>query len=146
MPMTFFQPNLISIGFQADPGSAVRLTDESRTPLKQSLDQRMIDKTLASGRKKRFIQRNATNISVSWDYMPYDSSHTIDGYGGFSDLVGFVYSGEPLVVTLHYRAEAGETNVEFNYFVTEFSTDIALRRGPLENWRFNVSLGLEQIA
>jgi hypothetical protein len=145
MAMTFYQPNLISFkrAGEVDP---TPLTDESRQPLKVTAEQRIIDKTLASGRKKRFIQAIVTNLSINWNYIPYSAEQTIDGFGGLIEIMGAVSDSEPITVYRNYKMENGtEFSEVYDYFVSELNYEPIYRRGPVENWRFNITVGLEQI-
>lgn len=144
MTMSFYQPALVSIcavGDELEP-----ITDESRGPVKTDSEPKFIEKVLASGKKKRFLQQVTNRYTISWEHMPFDSSQAIDGGNGVSYLFPLATSGQPVTFALTFKLEDG-TLIQngVDCFVTDFSYEPSIRRGPFENWRFNVSLSLEEI-
>jgi hypothetical protein len=122
------------------------MCEESRSPVSTASDPRLIDKTLAGGKKKRFIMKPSTSRwSISWDYMPWSSDQSFDGGAGFYELSSMATDGRPLVFTTSSREGPVVNSQSYQVFVTDFSSEVSHRRGDLTNWRWKVNLELEQI-
>lgn len=140
--MAFALPALVEMYEFGD--DVTYLTDESRTGVSIDLDQRFVEKTLASGRKKRFLLRNCHTFSVGWEMIPANAAGTIDGFLGRDEIKALANLGVPLVFTL--RADNDTTMYDALCFVTDYSEEIVFRRGTPDNFRYKISLSLEQIS
>lgn len=132
MPISFIYPNLISLGGQ-------ELTDESRNAITEQRDAREVVVELASGKKRKYIKGIRKTWDIDWEYMPMDSTKTIDGKGGRNELRSQAQSGSPLQFQFKDGANPLET---YTVFVKDYSEQMVLRRG--EGSRFRITLSLEE--
>lgn len=128
-------PNLLTLG-------GMNLTDEGREPLSIDIDERSTVVDLASGRKKKFIQRVCFSYDISWENVSYDKTTTIDGHAGFKEIFALVHSADPLY--LHVEAD-GHTANNIEVFVSGFSSEITRRRACVEGNLYTINLSLEEV-
>lgn len=141
MATSFALPALVELYPVGD--DPIYITDESRAPIQVDLDARFIDKSLASGRKKRFFLRNCSKFQITWENVGSSADYTVDGFAGRDEIKALAYSSDSLSFVM--RADDDSTMYDCRVFVTDYSEELTLRRGAPENFRYKISLGLEQV-
>lgn len=132
MVISFLYPNLVSLG-------GVQLTDEGRSPLSESRDERSVTVDLASGRKKKYIKSVRRTWDISWTMVPMHNGLTVDGHGGRNEIRSLAAGGAPLTFTIVDSFNSAEV---YTVFVTDYQETITFRRG--EGSRYDIQLGLEE--
>lgn len=130
--MLFRYPTLVTL-------AGDEYTEESRTPVVETLDPREIVKELASGRKRKYVKAMKRKWSIGWELMPNTSAYTIDGKKGRQDLNELVYSGVFFSIVLEDGVNGTAT---YNANVTGYTEELVLRR-DIQRWK--VSLELEEV-
>jgi hypothetical protein len=132
MPQTFRYPNLITL-------AGVDLTDESRGPLSEDRDERSNYVDLASGRKKKFVKSVRRSWSVSWENVGMSADDTVDGKGARNELREIAESAGTMTFTIQDGRNDPET---YTVFIEDFSSELIMRHGGEDGFRFNMSLSL----
>jgi hypothetical protein len=133
MPMIMRYPNLVSLG-------SVKLTDESRRPLTEERDERSVVVTLASGKKKKFVQGVWRRWDIEWENVSSDASLTVDGFGGRDEIRSLAEGAGWVTFELDDGRNAKET---YTVQVETYNEEVLSRRGP-EGFRYRVSLSLSE--
>lgn len=122
------------------------LTDESRQPIQWEGAGKFNDKKLASGIVRRqIIQPYAANYTISWENVAWSKDQTVDGYFGASEIIGMVSTNGLLKMGLWFGEDfAGGDAISTPAWCTNYNIEIVHRRGHYTNWRYKVSITLEQ--
>jgi len=117
----------------------VQLTDEGRSPVSRTRDERSVSTELANGTRKRYIKSVKHTFSTGWSFLPDDSTRTIDGYATRDTLVKLIGdSGDSHTLRFFYKNGAYE---EFIVFVSDYKEDL-IKRDPASGvfiWSVEVS-------
>jgi hypothetical protein len=132
MPVTFSMPAVVTL-------NGVTLTDESRGGVMVTLDPRVIDKQLASGKRIKYLLKNCRIFSITWENVAGDATTTVDGFGGADEIRDLAFTAEVMTLGLTYTN--GNTD-EYQVFVTGHSEQILMRRNYM--LRYTVTLDLEE--
>lgn len=115
------------------------ITDHNRSEL--SMDYERIEKKqrLANGFLRSYFIANKLNFSVSWDDVPGDAQHTVDGFWGRNEMKDFYEETRgAFVLRLHDRSFA-----IYNVMFTSFDSRLKKRGPSYSLW--SISAGFEQV-
>ena len=135
---------LIPIELDGTPGfEHPYLTDESRQPIQFEGAAKSVDKKLAGGNTRRqIIKPNLSNVTITWDNVAWSKDQTVDGYYGAFEIISIVQTGGLLKMGIWYGE--GLDALSSPCFCTNYNYEIVHRRGHYTNWRFKISITLEQ--
>lgn len=120
----------------------VQLTDQGRTPVTRSRDERSTSVELANGTRKRYIKAVKHTFSTSWSYLPDDTTCTIDGYAARTEMVD-LFGDANQSHLLRFFYENGKYE-EFTVFVTSYSEEL-VKRDPVSGvFIWSVSVEFEE--
>lgn len=120
----------------------VQLTDQGRTPVTRSRDERSTSVELANGTRKRYIKAVKHTFSTSWSYLPDDTTCTIDGYAARTEMVD-LFGDANQSHLLRFFYENGKYE-EFTVFVTSYSEEL-IKRDPVSGvFIWSVSVEFEE--
>lgn len=120
----------------------VQLTDQGRSPVSRSRDERSVSVELANGTRKRYIKAVKHTFSTSWNYLPDDSTCTIDGYAARSEIVKLIGDASDSHL-LRFFDKNGHYE-EFTVFVSSYSEEL-IKRDPVSGvFIWTVSVEFEE--
>ena len=120
----------------------VQLTDQGRTPVTRSRDERSTSVELANGTRKRYIKAVKHTFSTSWSYLPDDTTCTIDGYAARTEMVD-LFGDANQSHLLRFFYENGKYE-EFTVFVNSYSEEL-IKRDPVSGvFIWTVSVEFEE--
>jgi hypothetical protein len=61
---------------------SIPLTDQGRSPVEVTREEKFIENELASAKKMRYFQSVKERWSLSWTFLPENEEETFDGYAG----------------------------------------------------------------
>lgn len=131
MAMRLRYPNIITIG-------DVKLTDESRDPLSEERDERSIIVSLASGKRKKFVQGVFRRWKVEWSNVGAHSGETVDGFGGRDEIRSIAEGAGYVTLKIQDGRNPEETYI---VEVDSYQEEVLSRRGS-GGFRYRVSLSL----
>lgn len=118
----------------------IRLTDQGRTPLEVSRDERSIEVELANGDLKKYVKGVKKTFSMTWAWLPDSDDDTIDGHAARHTIASnFASSGNSHELML----EAEDGFVEM-YIVYISSYSETLKRRTPNGAFWDVSLELKE--
>lgn len=120
----------------------IQLTDQGREPVSRDRDERSVVVELANGTRKRYIKAVKHTFSMNWNYLPDDSTCTIDGYAARDTMVELLGDSES-AHTLRFFYKNGDYE-EFTVFVSSYSESLIRRDAVSGVFIWTVSLGLEE--
>lgn len=130
-----FYPTLLKIDDE-------RLTDQGRSPLSISREERSVINELASGLRKKYVKGVKHTFSFGWTLLPSASEQTIDGGLGRNILSQkFGFEGGLHILVVEDDALGFQ---EFNVFIDSYSEEL-VRRDPASGiFLWNVSMELSE--
>lgn len=120
----------------------VQLTDQGRGPVTRARDERFVGVELANGTRKRYVKAVKRTFSMSWSYIPDDSTCTIDGYAARDTIVSLIGDSED-AHTLRFFYQNGKYE-EFTVFVSSYSEDLIKRDPQSGFFLWSLSIGFEE--
>lgn len=131
--------SILSLGL-ASTGPWNRLTEHNRAALQ--VDTERIEKSsrMANGTMRKWFIADKITLTTSWDMVPHDSTFTVDGYWGGSDIEAF-YRANTGDFWAQVRLPDGSTK-EYRVVFKNFDKSVQ-KRGRYEFW--NISLALEEV-
>lgn len=133
MAQSFRFPNLVQI-------DSTDLTDESRS-FSEDREERSVVIELASGAKKKYVKGIFKTFQIDWDNVAMSSADTVDGFGGRNEIRALAPEGAVVSLVIQDGRNAEET---YSCFVNSYSEEVLQRRGLGDQFRYRVSLALEQ--
>lgn len=106
----------------------VQLTDQGRSPVERRRDERFVSNELANGTRKRYTKAVKHLFTLSWTYLPDDSTCTIDGYAARDTMVK-LFGDVDGSHTLRFFYQNGKYE-EFTVFLTDYSESL-IKRDPV---------------
>jgi len=120
----------------------VQLTDQGRTPVVRNRDERSTSVDLANGTRKKYIRAVKHSFNTSWDYLPDDTTCTIDGYAARTEMVNLIGdSDDSHTLRFFYKNNSYE---EFTVFVTSYSETLIKRDPSSGVFIWQVSVDFEE--
>jgi len=135
MSTTLFFPAAIEI--DSHP-----VTDQGRSPITVTRDERSVIVELANGDRKRYIKAVKHQFAMSWTWLPDKSIETIDGGIARQEIQNLVGTSGEVHTLRFYDRNAGW--MEYLVFVNTYS-EILLRRDAASGTHFwEVTIELEE--
>ena len=113
------------------------ITEHNRSELGVDIDRIESSDRMANGALRKYVVADKKKWTVSWDMCPNDTTKTVDGKWGGSNLLSF-YSSTPGVFTL--TVKNGSSTETYNAVITEFSYDIVKRSSVADAWNINMTI------
>lgn len=115
------------------------ITEHNRGELTVDIERIQNSQRMANGSYRSYVIADKKKWNVSWDMVPNDSTKTVDGKWGGSQLLSF-YNSTPGIFVLTIRN--GASTETYNAVITEFSYTIVKRGGSTDGW--NIDLSMEE--
>jgi hypothetical protein len=156
----FVKPALLVLGSNMISG---RTSDHSRQPLSITFKRIETSQRMANGTLRKYYVATKNDFSVSWDFLPNSSEHTVDGFMGADEITKF-YETNPgafdLTVVTGQLAKPGDYTYshpadgpsnrqvayaaeKYKVHFSDFSLELAKRGHAYD--MYNVSLSMEEI-
>jgi outer membrane protein assembly factor BamB len=120
----------------------VQLTDQGRSAVDRSRDERSVTIDLANGTRKKYVKSVKHTFSTKWEYLPDDSTCTIDGYAARDTMVK-LFGDSSDSHTLRFFYENGKYE-EFTVFVTDYKESLIRRDASSGVFMWTVDVGFEE--
>lgn len=135
MPTALFFPAAIEV-------DSFSLTDQGRSPITMTRDERSVVVELANGTRKRYIKAIKHTFSMSWTWLPDSGDDTIDGGIARQKMWQLLGESEDIHTVRFYDRNAGWQ--EYYCFVNSY-VEVLMRRDPASGTHFwEVTLELEE--
>lgn len=120
----------------------VQLTDQGRGPVDRSRDERSVTVDLANGTRKKYIKSIKHTFATKWEYLPDDSTCTIDGYAARDTMVKLLGDSSDSH-TLRFFYESGNYE-EFTVFVSDYKESLIRRDATSGVFMWSVDITFEE--
>lgn len=120
----------------------VQLTDQGRSPVDRTRDERSVTIDLANGTRKKYVKSVKHTFSTKWEYLPDDSTCTIDGYAARDTMVK-LFGDSSDSHTLRFFYENGKYE-EFTVFVSDYKESLIKRDAPSGIFIWSVDVTFEE--
>lgn len=113
------------------------LTEHNRGELAVDINRIETSDRMANGALRKYVIADKKKWDVSWKMCPNDSTKTVDGKWGGSQMLNF-YNTVPGIFTLTIRN--GASTETYNAVITDFSYNIIKRSSVADAWDIQMTI------
>jgi hypothetical protein len=130
------RPRVLPIG----AGLAIngnKLTDHNRTPISITPERIENRKRMANGTLRNFVVAQKVKIKTSWDNLPRQNTHSVDGFWGAESMINFYNNTfDEFTLTVTY---GDNSTKDFLVMFADFSPVLRKRSGYTDLYSIDVT-------